>query len=85
MTKTTAFSLLCVVGSLWSQQAATPVPPRPPTLPFSAAELNAIPLVPPRTGASVTKTLLINRTLRIAKGHPMYKVPKGNPYTIPAK
>jgi len=69
MTKTTAFSLLCVVGSLWSQQAATPVPPRPPTLPFSAAELNAIPLVPPRTGASVTKTLFDGKTLNGWQGN----------------
>jgi hypothetical protein len=35
---------------------------------------------------SVTKTLLINRTLRIAKSHPMYKVPAPEgKYTIPTK
>jgi len=35
---------------------------------------------------SVSKTLLINRTLRIAKNHPMYKVPAPEKkYTPPAK
>ena len=50
-------------GLLWSQQAAAPPPPRPPTVPFTAAELQAIPLVPPRTGVSVTKTLFDGKTL----------------------
>jgi hypothetical protein len=48
---------------LWSQQAAAPTPPRPPTVPFTAAELEAIPLTPPRAGAGVTKTLFDGKTL----------------------
>ena len=47
---------------LWSQQAAAPAPPRPPTMPFTAAELEAIPLTPPRAGASITKTLFDGKT-----------------------
>ena len=70
MNRATAFSffgaaaaLSVAAGLLWSQQPAAPAPPRPPTTPFTAAELEAIPLTPPRVGASVTKTLFDGKTL----------------------
>jgi hypothetical protein len=70
MNRATAFSFLgaaaalsVAAGLLWSQQPAAPAPPRPPTTPFTAAELEAIPLTPPRAGASVTKTLFDGKTL----------------------
>ena len=44
-------------------------PPRPPTVPFTRAELEAIPVVPPRTGASVTKTLFDGQTLNGWRGN----------------
>lgn len=52
-----AAGLSVAAGLLWSQQATTPTPP------FTAAELEAIPLTPPRAGASVTKTLFDGKTL----------------------
>jgi len=55
-------------GLLWSQQAPAP-PPRPPTVPFTRAELEAIPVVPPRTGANVTKTLFDGKTLNGWRGN----------------
>ena len=57
-------------GMLWSQQAAAPAPPRPPTPPLTKAELEAIPLTPPRSGKSVTKTLFDGKTLQGWKGNP---------------
>jgi len=60
---------LCVAaGFLWSQQAPA-TPPRPPTVPFTRAELEAIPLVPPRTGESVKKTLFDGKTLNGWRGN----------------
>jgi len=58
-----AAGLSVAASLLWSQQAATPAPSRPPTVPFTAAEIEAIPLVPPRAGASVTKILFNGKTL----------------------
>jgi hypothetical protein len=65
MKTSSAFLLLAAVGLLWSQQAAPPASPapRPPTGPYTAAELAAIALTPPRAGASVTKTLFDGKTL----------------------
>jgi hypothetical protein len=70
MKKTTAFSLLgaaaglsVAAGLLWSQQATAPPAPRPPTVPFTAAEMEAIPLTAPRAGANLTKTLFDGKTL----------------------
>ena len=50
---------------LWSQQ-----PARPPTLPLAAAELESIPIVPPLTGKSITKTLFNGKTLEGWRGNP---------------
>jgi hypothetical protein len=62
-----AAAVCCLAASLvWSQQ---PAPPRPPTLPLSAEELGAIPLVPPRTGKSVTKKLFDGETLTGWRGN----------------
>ena len=47
-----------LAGFLWSQQ-----PSRPPTLPLTMPELEAIPIVPPLTGNSVTKTLFDGKSL----------------------
>jgi hypothetical protein len=58
-----AAGLSMAAGLLWGQQTAVPAPPRPPTTPFTSAELEAIPLVPPRHGTSVTKTLFDGKTL----------------------
>src|SRR5437773_8608414 len=52
---------------LWSQQATTP--PRPPTPPLSSGELEAIPLVPPRAGKSVTKNLFDGKSLNGWQGN----------------
>ena len=78
MNRTTMFSPLGVAallsvsgGLLWSQHALPPTPPqRPPTLPFSLAELQAIPITPPRAGKSVTKTLFDGKTLNGWQGNP---------------
>jgi hypothetical protein len=51
---------------LWSQ----PTPPRPATVPLSAAELQAIPIVRPHAGKSVTKTLFDGKTLKGWHGSP---------------
>jgi hypothetical protein len=64
-----AAGLSLAAGLLWSQQAAAPAPPRPPTIPFTAAELQAIPLAPPRAGKSVTKTLFDGKTLNGWQGN----------------
>jgi len=47
-------------GLSWSQQAATPAPPRPS---LTTAELEAVSIVPPRAGKSVTKTLFDGKSL----------------------
>jgi len=60
--------LSVAAGLLWGQQAAVP-PPRPPTTPFTSAELEAIPLAPPRAGTSVTKTLFDGKTLTGWRGN----------------
>ena len=69
MKKSTAFFLLAA-GLLWSQQAPAPAPPRPPVVPFTAAEVQAIPLTPPRAGRSVKKTLFDGKTLKGWNGSP---------------
>jgi hypothetical protein len=65
-----AAGLSIAASLLWSQQATAPTPPRPPTPPLSSAELEAIELVPPRTGKSVTKTLFDGKTLSGWQGNP---------------
>ena len=60
--------IVFLTSLLWSQQA-TP-PPRPPTPPLSPAELEAIPLVPPRADKSVTKKLFDGKTLNGWQGNP---------------
>ena len=55
---------------LWSQQAAPPAAPRPPVVPFTLPELEAIPLVPPHTGTRVTKSLFDGKTLAGWRGNP---------------
>jgi hypothetical protein len=65
-----AAGLSMAAGLLWGQQTAVPAPPRPPTTPFTSAELEAIPLVPPRHGTSVTKTLFDGKTLTGWQGNP---------------
>jgi hypothetical protein len=79
MTKSTALSLLgaaaglsMAAGLLWSQQAPAPPPARQPNVPFTAAEIEAIPLTPPRAGASVTKTLFDGKTLNGWDGSPQW-------------
>jgi len=71
MKKSTAFSLLAAAGLLWGQQATTPAPPkRAPTVPFTAAEVQAIPLVAPRAGKSVKRKLFDGMTLKGWNGSP---------------
>jgi hypothetical protein len=77
MKKTALFSALGTVAGLgvaasllWSQQVTAPAPPRPPTPPLTAAELEAIPLVPPRAGQTVKKTLFDGKTLHGWQGNP---------------
>jgi hypothetical protein len=55
-----------MAARLAGQQAATPAPPRAP---LSTAELEAIPVVPPRAGKSVTKTLFDGKTLQGWQGN----------------
>ncbi len=62
---------------LWSQQSAPPAAPgavasapRPPVVSWTLAELQAIPLTPPHTGKSVTKTLFDGKTLTGWRGNP---------------
>ena len=52
--------LLTAIASLRGQP---PTPPRPPTPPLTQEELQAIPILPPRVGKSVTKTLFDGKTL----------------------
>jgi hypothetical protein len=59
----TVVGLGMAASLLWSQQAKMPAPPRPPPQPLTLAELEAIPLVPPRAGETVTKTLFDGKTL----------------------
>jgi hypothetical protein len=66
----TAASLSVAAGLAWGQQAAVPAQKRAPTLPFSSAELEAIPLDPPRAGTSMTKTLFDGKTLTGWRGNP---------------
>jgi Domain of Unknown Function (DUF1080) len=55
---------LCLAaGSLIGQQNAAPAPPRAPTPPYTAAELDAIPIVPPGAGVRVKKKLFDGNTL----------------------
>ena len=70
MMKTIAFPLLAAAGLLWSQQATAP--PRPPVVPFTAAEVAAIPLVPQHKGKTVKKTLFDGKTLNGWNGSPDY-------------
>jgi hypothetical protein len=72
MMKTIACTLLAVAGLLWRQQATSPPPPRPPVVPFTAAEVEAIPLVPQHAGKSVKKTLFDGKTLKGWNGSPDY-------------
>jgi len=64
-----AAGLSVTAGLLWSQNAGNAPPVgNPPSAPvpaqsMSAAELAAIPIVPPRTGKSVKKTIFDGRTL----------------------
>jgi hypothetical protein len=60
---------LCVVAGLVQSQTPPQTPPRPPTPPLTRAELEAIPLVPPRPGRSVTKTLFDGKTLTGWRGN----------------
>ena len=66
--KTTKLAIAAVLSTaaLWSQQQ----PPRPPTVPLTASELDAIPLVAPRTGKSVKKKLFDGKTLAGWQGNP---------------
>ncbi len=50
--------------------ALTGQTPRPPTPPLTAAELETIPLLPPRIGKSVTTTLFDGKTLNGWQGNP---------------
>jgi hypothetical protein len=61
---------LLLVGLLWCQQPVAPVaPPRAPVVPFTLAELEAIPITPPHAGKSVTKTLFDGKTLKGWRGN----------------
>ena len=62
-----ALLFLTTMGLLMGQQTATP--PRPPTLPFSSAELEAIAIVPPRVGKTVTRNLFDGKTLKGWRGN----------------
>ena len=67
----------CFLSSVWilaafSQQPAPTAPPRPPTIPYTAAELDAIAIVPPHRGQSVTKTLFDGKTLDGWRGNRDY-------------
>src|SRR5438128_1656223 len=85
MKKAALFVLVGVVAGLsvaasllWSYQATTPAPKRPPTPPLTAAELEAIPVVAPRAGKSLTKKLFDGKTLNGWQGHPdWWSVEKG--------
>src|SRR4051812_36129517 len=66
----TIASALALTPWLWSQQPATP--PRPPTPPLTQEELTAIPLTPPRSGKSVTRTLFDGKTLNGWRGNPAW-------------
>src|SRR4051812_1665463 len=56
---------LAVATFVWSQQS----PPRPPTVPFTAAELEAIPVTPPLKGKSVARNLFDGKTLKGWRGN----------------
>jgi hypothetical protein len=58
-----AASLSCIAMAL----AQTPA--SPPTIPFTAAEIDAIPIVPPLQGVSVTKSLFDGKTLTGWRGN----------------
>jgi len=63
-------SLVCLTASvLWCQQSAPTTPPRPPTVPYTQAELEAIAIVPPHTGKTVTRTLFDGRSLTGWRGN----------------
>lgn len=55
---------------IWSQQLPAPV--RPPTPPLTSAQLEAIPLTPPRKGKSVKRKLFDGTTLKGWQGHPTW-------------
>ena len=59
--------LLCLFTDWASGQAVAP--PRAPTPPFTQAELEAIPIVPPRVGKSVTRKLFDGKTLSGWRGN----------------
>ena len=60
-------SLLTGLSMIQAQQPAAP--PRPPVTPYTAAELDAIPITPPLTGKNVTKTLFDGKTLNGWRGN----------------
>ena len=64
MTKLCSFLLWAAVAAalLWSQRA--------PTIPYTAAELEAIPPTPPRAGHSVRKSIFDGKTLNGWRGNP---------------
>ncbi len=61
-----AVAVLITASGLWSQQPS----PRPPTIPLTALELDAIPLVAPRSGKSSKKVLFDGKTLDGWQGNP---------------
>ena len=63
----TGLILFIIAGSMWSQQ-----PPRAPTLPLTAEDLEAIPSMPPLTGKNVKKSLFDGKTLKGWRGNPAW-------------
>src|SRR4051794_19446699 len=61
MKEALAVACLGVAAVLWSQQNVTP--PAPGTPPLTAAELEAIRIVPPRVGRTLKKALFNGKTL----------------------
>jgi hypothetical protein len=59
--------LFAAAALTWSQQPVAP--PRPPTIPYTGAELEAIPIVPPLTGKTLKKTLFDGKTLNGWRGN----------------
>jgi hypothetical protein len=65
-----ALVVLAGVSTVASLSQQAPAPARPPTPPLSAADLQAVPLAPPHSGARVTKTLFDGRSLAGWRGNP---------------